>query len=192
MAQKTLYLDAWNYNANRIIKRIEKLVFDMDGCIVSSFQNELDNYHYVARFSNYKGEIWTDDKICFDSNYKGYISFYVNGFIYYLQFDNNPFFEHFFTKQASTADELATQYRVYMDELNKQDFMFDCLFSFDCTDDEIKEISNLVFNQLMNAKPSRVSTTRRRVYHNYGRNYHYEKYPDKYRRNYHIVKEANE
>lgn len=190
---KTRYYDAWNFNTRRIIKRFEKLIFDNGGYIVSSWQKELDNFHFVARFSNYKNETWTDEKICFDSNYDSYIVFMIDGFVYYVQFDNNPFFEHYYIKQACRHDDAngayITDYGAYSNELNRE-FLYDCLFSFDCTNDEIKEIANLFFNQIISAPASQTETKRVRKYYGVGNKHYYNNCPVVRKKSYFVIKEA--
>lgn len=188
--EETLYLNSWDFNIARILQRIEKLVFDNGGCIVSTWEKELTTYNLIPRTTNYKNEITYYQEKAITTNYKSYIEFVLDGFVYYIQFDSNPFFEHYFSK-IPVKEDLKVEYKYYRNDLNR-DFMYDCLFNINCSNEEIKEIANLIFNQILTAKNSCIATTRRRHYYN-GNKYYYENIPDRepeYRRQYFIIKEA--
>ena len=194
---ETLYLNGWNFNVARLLQRIEKLVFDNGGKIVSTWEKELTNYHLIPTTTNFKFETTVYEDRAIDTNYKSYITFVLNGFIYSLSFDSNPFFNHYFQK-IPVKEDLKVIYKYYLEYINK-DFLYDCLFSIDCSNEEIKEIANLIFNQLMNFKKYEIATTRRRKYvtaYGGGTNKHhyiYENIPDKepsYSQQYYVIKEA--
>lgn len=194
--EQTLYLTAWSFNVARILKRIEKLVFDNGGAIVSNWEKELTTYHLIPRKETYSGEITYFEEKAITTNYKSYINFVLDGFIYSVSFDDNPFFEHYFQK-IPVADDLKVKYKYYLEELNR-DFLYDCLFHIDCNMEEIKEIANLIFNQLISFKNYKIATTRRRKYVSaYGsgtnkHHYYYENVPDlepSYCQQYFVVKE---
>ena len=181
---KVLYYNAWEYNSVRLIKRIEKLIFDNDGVIVSNYKKELENYKIIPSYRDGR----TDETKAVYSNYLNYITFVVDGFLYYLQLDDNPFFEHYFSKEKIGSD-LTSEYKHYCIYL-KRDFLFDCLYKFDCSPEEIKEIANMIFNQLLSSKESQICTTRRKNY--YTRRF--ENIPDKtpeYSKHYSILKNAD-
>jgi len=195
--EETLYLNPWEFNAARILQRIEKLVFDNGGCIVSTWEKELTKYNLIPRTTDYRNETTIYKEKAITTNYRNYINFMLDGFVYSLSFDDNPFFEHYFLKKPIGSD-LKVQYKYYLEELNR-DFLYDCLFHIDCSIEEIKEIANLIFNQLISFKGYKIATTRRRKYitsYGSGKNshhYYYENIPDKeptYNQQYYIIKEA--
>jgi len=187
---ETLYLNGWNFNVARLLQRIEKLVFDNGGKIVSTWEKELINYHLIPTTTNFKFETTVYEDRVIDTNYESYITFVLDGFIYSIDFDNNPFFEHHFSK-IPVSDDLKVKYRYYGNNLNR-DFMFDSLFSINCSMDDIKEAANMIFNQLLSFKNYKICTTRRRHYYNAnGKNhYYYENIPDIYNQTYSVIKEA--
>lgn len=189
---QTLYLNAWEYNRARLIARIEKVVLDNGGAIVSKYFDKLDNYCFIPRYRDH-----VDESKPFYTNYKSYINFLLDGFIYYIQIDDNFLFDHYFQKMPA-GEDLIIKYKYYLEKLDTS-WIFDCLFSFDCNEDEIKEIANLIINQVLNFKNYQVSTTRRRKYttaYGSGANKHhyiYENIPDKeptYGQKYRILKQA--
>lgn len=186
---KTLYFNGWKFNAARLLQRIEKLVFDNGGAIVSTWEKELNTYNLIPTTTNYKFETTTYKDKAITTNYINYINFVLDGCIYYIDFDDNPFFNHYFSK-IPVKEDLKIVYKHYINDLNR-DFMFDCLFDINCSYEEIKEIANLIFNQILTAKNSQIVTTRRRRYYN-GNKYYYENVPDKepgYKQQYFIIKE---
>lgn len=195
--EETLYLSGWQFNIARLLQRIEKLVFDNGGKIVSTWEKELTTYKLIPTTTNFKFETTVYQERAITTNYRSYITFVLDGFIYSLSFDSNPFFEHYFQK-IPVKDDLKVEYKYYLEKLNR-DFLYDCLFSIDCSMEEIKEIANLFFNQILAFKNYQIATTRRRRYiSSYGggtnkHHYIYENIPDKvptYRQQYYVIKEA--
>ena len=104
-----------------------------------------------------------------------YIKFKLNGIYYYFQFDENPFFEHIYTK-ARLNNNGTTYSEVYIENLNPETWLFDCLFKSDCSNADIIEVANLIYNQLVSAPlgESVSETIRKRVPNYYNNGYHYE------------------
>ena len=187
---KTLYFNGWKFNTSRLLQRIEKLIFDNGGAIVSTWEKELTTYNLIPTTTNYKHEFAAYEDKAITTNYVNYINFVLDGYIYSIDFDDNPFFEHYFSK-IPVKEDLKVEYKYYRDDLNR-DFMLDCLFDVNCSDEEIKEIANLIFNQILTAKNSRIATTRQRHYYN-GNKYYYENVPlaePHYKRQYYIIKQG--
>lgn len=188
--KQTLYFNGWRFNTARLLQRIEKLVFDNGGAIVSTWEKESTTYTLIPTTTNYKFEVAIYENKAVTTNYTNYINFVLDGYIYSIDFDDNPFFDHHFSK-IPVKDNLKVEYKYYRNNLNRN-FMFNCLFDINCSYEEIKEIANLIFNQILTAKNSQIATTRRRHYYN-GNKYYYENIPDKepgYRQQYLIIKEA--
>lgn len=200
MKKETLYFTNWNYNAARILQRLEKLIYNNGGVIASTYEHSFDTLYTlhnrtlsgaireqaerVQRLeelnrdaSKAREELETLQAIkCppIETRFKNWIGFVLDNIYYYLSFDNNPFFP--FHLQKIKVNNLSYTGDFYLEELNKKEWFFDCLFSFHCTDAEIKEITNLLFNELQAAPMSGeyIETTKKRVPNLYNSGYHYE------------------
>ena len=200
MKTETLYFTNWSYNAARILQRLEKLIDDNGGVIASTWEHSFNTLYTlhnrtlsgaireqaerVQRLeklnrdaSAARAELETLQNInCppIETRFKSWISFVIDNVYYYLSFDSNPFFP--FHLQKIKVNNLSYTGDFYMEELNKNSWMFDCLFSFNCTGAEIKEITNLLFNELQTAPLSGeyIETTKKRVPNLYDGGYHYE------------------
>ena len=141
--EKTLYLNNWEFNIARVLKRLEKVIDDNGGEFVSNWEKEFDNYKFISRNTNQE----------LKAHFKNRMTFVLDGFLYYFQIDENPFFEFYIIKNP--IENYISKNRYYKEELNKNWF-YDCLFNSDCNDEEIKEIANLFFNELVIKKPCRM------------------------------------
>lgn len=121
-----------------------------------------------------------DERIVFNSSY---LQFRLDDYIYYMQFDSNPFFNHYMVKQRideTKNNKYITSYNHYYDIFSLDIFNDIDLFRYNLTDDEIKQGADILFNMLINAKESKAVMTRQREYC-----YHCNKYT------YKQVKEVN-
>lgn len=199
MKKETLYFTNWNYNAARILQRLEKLVIDNGGVIASTYENSFTTLYTLhnrtlsgaireqaERVQRLEGlnrdasaardELETLQAVkCppIETRFKSWIGFVLNNVYYNLSFDSNPFFP--FHLQKIKVNNLSYTGDFYMEEI-KKDWFFDCLLSFHCTDVEIKEITNLLFNELQAAPLSGeyIETIKKRVPNLYNSGYHYE------------------
>ena len=200
MKTETLYFTNWSYNAARVLQRLEKLITDGGGVIASTYEHSFNTLYTlhnrtlsgaireqaerVQRLeelnrdaSAARDELETLQAIkCppIETRFKSWISFVLDNVYYSLSFDNNPFFP--FHLQKIKVNNLSYTGDFYLEELNKNNWMFDCLFSFRCNDEEIKEITSLLFNELQAAPLSGeyIETTKKRVPNLYNSGYHYE------------------
>jgi hypothetical protein len=78
------------------------------------------------------------------------MTFILDDFLYYFQIDSNPFFEFYIIKNP--IENYISKNRYYTEELSKT-WVYDCLFTSECNNEEIKEIANLLFNELVAKKP---------------------------------------
>lgn len=199
MKEQTLYFTSWNYNAARILTRLEKLIMDNGGVIASTYENSF-NTLYTLHNRTLRGAIMEQaervkkieergrdasaarEKLqeyesikcpSIKTRFTTWISFILNDVYYSVSFDDNPFFP--FHLQKIKINDLSYTGDFYLEELKKE-WLFDCLLSFRCTNDEIKEITNLLFNQLQTAPLSDeyIETTKKRVPNLYNSGYHYE------------------
>lgn len=126
-----------------------------------------------------------------ETSHSSYIGFVFDGYYYYFQVSDNPFFEHHFQKIKVNEDgSYVGEY--YLEEV-KRDWLFDCLFKWSCTAEERREIANLIFNSLVNGRCSQQVYHREKVKvpNTYNNSYHWEwkEWYDKKVRNVNIRKE---
>ncbi len=198
-----LYLKPWSYNAARIISDLAKIVENNGGrykptkaAIISDRSCTEKIREYEDKLTQYKsivakglGNEHTLDAIDFMEKeidrlkkinndpirvtHTTYISFILDGLYYYYQVDDNPFFDFYYSK---TPVKNGKRSRDAVMEKDKREWLFDCFFVSGCSEADIKEAANLIFNMLVNAKNSviRRDSKRRRVKNTYDSRYHYE------------------
>lgn len=110
-----------------------------------------------------------------EANHLTYIRFVLDGFCYYYQMDENPFFDFYYEKTPVKNGAYSRNACLDIDK-NKNEWLFDCFFDRDCSDENIKEAANIIFNMLVNSQPSviRLDGKKRRVQNTYNSGYHYE------------------
>lgn len=142
-----LYLPAWEYNTCRMLGALAEIV-EKNGGKVAPFR------HVMANNRTYE-----PDAEPISVYGQGYIRFNYGGDQYYWQIDDNPFFEHYYTKVRIHDGKIPRGNQVYLDEFPRNSWMYDCLFRT-ATDAEIAEIAEIVFRELVNAKYSKVEPER--------------------------------
>ena len=175
------YLTNWSYNAARIFDHLEKIVHDNGGILVSEWNHTSPRTEYeiinrqlnaairekiefveklerlespAAQAERAKLEEWKSiDNSPVKTSYADYmyISFMLNDTYYYYQVDRNPFFEFFYNKIPAPGGKMDRNH--YLDQ-DKKEWLYDCFFSWDCSDADRKEAANMIFNMLMNARHS--------------------------------------
>jgi hypothetical protein len=175
------YLTNWSYNAARIFDHLEKIVHNNGGVLVSEWGHNRPRTEYeivnrqllaaiqekeefveklerlnrpAAQAERAKLEEWKSiDNSPVKTYYADYmyISFMLNNTYYYYQVDRNPFFEFFYKKIPAPGGKMDRNH--YMDH-DKKEWLYDCFFSWDCSDVDRKEAANMIFNMLMNARHS--------------------------------------
>jgi hypothetical protein len=127
-------------------------------------------------------------------SYLSYITFKLDGFYYYIQIDDNPFFDHYMQK-TPIIDGMRSKDACLMpigeevkqgrtSYVNNSMWLFDCLFDYNCKKSDFREIANILFNRLINSKPSKIirDIKRVRVSNTYNNSYHYESIIEKERK----------
>ena len=199
-----LYLKPWIYNAARIMSELAKIVENNGGrykptnaAIISDRSCTEKIREYGEKLSLYKrivseghGNEHTLDAIDFMEKEIGrlkkvntdpirvthttYITFILDGFYYYYQVDDNPFFEFLYSK---TPVKNGKRSRDAVLEEDKKEWLYDCFLCSGCAAADIREAANLIFNMLVNAKNSTVirESKKVRVNNTYNSGWHYEK-----------------
>lgn len=198
-----LYLTSWNYNAARIISELAKIVVNNGGkykptktAIISNRSHsemlreyETKTAHYKSIVADGHGNEKTIEAITrmttdierlkkfnnepIQVTHTSYISFILDGFYYYYQVDDNPFFEFYYSKTPIVNGKHSMDAAMTED---KKEWLFDCFFKVDCSKSDIVEAANLIFNMLVNAKKSPIirDSKKQRVPNIYDGGYHYE------------------
>jgi hypothetical protein len=175
------YLTNWSYNAARIFDNLEKIVHDNGGVLVSEWSHNRPREKYLIEnrqlntairekrefleklerlgrpaAATYRAELERLEAInnapveTYYGDYM-YISFLLNDTYYYYQVDRNPFFPFIYNKIPAPGGKLDRNH--YSDNDAKQ-WLYDCFFSWECSDADRKEAANIIFNMLMNARNS--------------------------------------
>lgn len=104
----------------------------------------------------------------------GYIQFVLDENYYYFSLDDNPFFPFHYIKTPIKNGNYSADACCMED---KKEWFFDCFLSWNCSDEDIKEAANLIFNMLCLAPFSEIirDSERQRVPNRYDGGWHYER-----------------
>ena len=142
------YLPAWEYNTCRMLGALAEIV-EKNGGKVKPYRHVMANnrtYEPDAEPVRIYGQ--------------GYIKFSVDGNLYDFEIDDNPFFEHYYSKLKILDGKVPRGYQVYMEALPRNVWMYDCLFRT-ATDEQIAEIAEIVYQTLLKMPYSRVQPERK-------------------------------
>lgn len=177
-----LYPATWEYNAARILTELAKIVINNGGKVkpqknaiitnrtvdaakreylekIERFTELEKTSHNEARanaIKTYSEKLEALEKVNNESitvTHTSYIKFVLDGFIYYYQVDDNPFFEFYYSKTAVISGRYSRD--TYSME-DKKEWLYDCFFSATCNIEDVKEAANLIFNMLVSSAPSRI------------------------------------
>lgn len=204
MKEQTYYYSNWKYNAARLLARLESIIENNGGYIAEthapdyfyhSFQTLYtihnrtlssairEKEEFINRlkelgrnYSNVEKELSDLQSIQappVKTRFTTWIHFMLDGFYYELSFNDNPFFPFHYRKIKTTNDKFTGDY--YLEEFTKE-WLYDCFFSFRCSEEDIKEGAQLIFNALLNGKASveYIERKKTRVPNTYDGGYHYE------------------
>lgn len=161
ITMKKIHLKNYQMNVAKGLSYMLEEIQKEGGYIASSYKTKMEKIDLI----NYEtGEKET-------SGYFGewlFISFVLGNDYYYVQFDNNPFFDDEFQKQPLKGDAISRD--VYLSTM--PDF-----FDYGMSDEQIKEVVHNLLSWLKDQKYSEKHTEykRQRVYNLYDGGYHYEK-----------------
>lgn len=156
-----LYLSGVALNNCKGLNELYNIIKKEGGYIVSDWQEKIKptyiyNYH-------------DNDKLEIKTYFISYIHFVLDGYLYYIQLNDNPFFLGKFSKiQINQKGEASKD--VYLDELDA------VYFDYNMTKEEIKESALKLYEYLAKAKPSKkyVERTKKRVPNIYNDGWHWE------------------
>lgn len=177
---ETLYLTSWDYNKALIMDELEKIIKSKGGKLVSTWQTTrkpakaivnrsisehirelqevIDRSHKQEVTNEYSRKIeeikqYQSDKTVY-SNYAScfgcYMSFELYNMYYYLQLDDNPFFDFLISKEFIDNNHI---YNNVCDNLPKE-WLEDILLSYRCTDKDIKKAARNIF-EILGKMPAR-------------------------------------
>lgn len=112
--------------------------------------------------------------------FKNYITFKLENCIYYIQLQDNPFFEDYIQKENISEiknNEYIVKYNHYMENLKKdwiEEYPGIKTFYDSLNAKQIKDLATRLFQQLKKHPVSEIITDKKRVNNYYDNNYHYE------------------
>ena len=170
---QTLYLATWEYNSVLIIKELKRIILNHGGKVKPGYSHQ--EGFIVARNIEGSQPVKVDNS--------NYITFVLDNYHYYLQLDDNPFFDFHFWKTPVVNNKASKD--AVAENLDKS-WLWDCFLYSDerrAANDDRKEAANLIFNALISAPEckKRIDSHRVRVPNSYNNGYHYETIKDKER-----------
>ncbi len=193
-----LYLRSWEYNAARTITELAAIVKKNGGRVEPCYAAIISNRTLTAAVMEQVEHVDQMEKTGINAEaiaaarvkleqlqavnnepitvtHTSYISFVLDGFYYYYQVDENPFFDFHYQKTRLHGKEYSR------DAVLKDDpkiWVKDCFFSFRCPQKEIEEAAAQIFKLLTRARESGIRRSRRgkrvRVENRYNSGYHYK------------------
>lgn len=150
----------------KIIQALEKHGKNADSLKKENeeLENLFENSAYTSNGSKYSGF------------YGLYFRFVLNGFMYEYSQEDNPFFDAHVRKIKLDENNTYTG-DFYCENDEKHEYFYDSLFSINATNEDIHEISQALFDYMLNeVKTSQeyIERTKRRVPNYYNNGYHYE------------------
>lgn len=199
-----LYLNSWNYNAMLILNEVGKLVTAAGGRVQPAKTAIITNRSVTSAKAEYSSKLEklreADEHLqpnesrtehintltaklnvleAIDNEPvevpgRSWIKFVLDGMIYYLEMDDNPFFDFNYYKTPVSEDGEYSQ-DTCLDAFPKG-WLADILLTYECTEDDRKRAADEVFNMLHKAEitPIVLSSKRIRVPNRYDGGYHYE------------------
>lgn len=200
MKTTRLYLTSWEYNAYRLMSRLAVVVENANGKVIypnntftitnRSINEVIDkkqhlienakdktNPYYLKRLNEYNDLIEKcghEAKTPIETTHSTYISFTLDGYFYNYNLDTNPFFDFYFTKAPIIDGNKydANRYGI----MDKKEWFFDCFLYAGCSDADIAEAAELIFNMLIKSNCGQLITEKHRVPNTYDSGYHYENF----------------
>lgn len=155
-----LYLSAYKFNAARVFTKLAEMIQAAGGRVKPL---------KPARVSN-RNDLNADP---ITVTHTDYISFVLDGFYYYYQVDDNPFFPAFYRKAKITGNKIDAD---TAGEDGFEGWITDQIFSNTYPAETVETAAETLLNWLILAPAGRPirSRTRRRVANMFNSGYHYE------------------
>lgn len=196
-----LYPSAFVYHTARILTELDKIVVNHGGRVKPNHKTLIKNrgLHNAVQDLTQKIEYAKENTLIAEDRKRAYlaklekeledleqipnewievshttwIEFVLEDYHYYYSVDDNPFFPWHYGKTPVKNNRYSKD--ACLEEAEKE-WLYDCFFGFRCSTADHVEAANMIFNMLMNAKPSiiRRDGTRQRVPNVYNSGYHYE------------------
>ena len=170
-SEKTQYT-IYNRSLLRCIEELKDTINTIENNLKNNEYNEerkkqLINYMQTKKESLEKLEKIKNKKIVYNKNY---LRFKLNDYIYDIQFDENPFFPHYISKEKIDEiknDIFIVNYSHYMNNLdNNMDFIFNNtdLWNYDISTATLKKIAKRLLKVCVESKESKVVYSKERKY----------------------------
>ena len=154
---KKLYLSNVSYNEYRIIDKLSKLILEKGGAIVSNWMTKQET------FLIYNREKKDIDNTKIETKCQDYLSFIIDDDLYYIELDENPFFDFYICKHPINRD-LKTSKNYYLGILEKEFIYSLNVDLYDNLDGvAISTIASNLFNQIKNTKYSEKYSAAERI-----------------------------
>lgn len=124
--------------------------------------------------------------------FKNYIQFILNDVIYYIQLQENPFFDDYIQKEKSekVGEYYIVKYNHYMENLNKNwienekniKSYYETL-----TPQKTKKLANNLYKQILAAPFSEIVTNKKRINNYYDNGFHYEKIKEERKKTFYAI-----
>lgn len=199
-----LYLLSWNYNAALILTELAKIIENHGGRVKAQKAPIISNRSIAENLKEYTDRKNQLEKIIAEGHgnektveavnaltgkieklqavnndpvkvtHTTYIRFTLDGYMYYYQLEENPFFPFMYSKTPLRGNVYSLD--ACIDEANKS-WLYDCFLYAGCAHADIVEAANLIFNQLTSAQatPIKRDSRRCRVENRYNDGWHWER-----------------
>lgn len=188
---KKLYLKGWEFNSYLIINKLAEIVKSNGGKIVTDFPY-INTYEKTEIVNRDIEENENEENANTIVLFKNYINFVLNDVVYYIQLQDNPFFEDYILKEKAFFDNdiYYVKYNHYMEQLSKN--WIDSEESIKSyyktlTPQEIEKLANNLYNQILSKPLSEIVTTKKRVCNYYDNRFHYEYIKEERNKKYKIL-----
>lgn len=158
----TLYLKAWEYNTTLVLEKLAKIIEAAGGRVKSATKGFIE-YQREDREGSRR-----------EASHLGYMSFILDGNCYYVQFDDNQFFDHYFSKVEIKEGKVAKNH--YLDKIEARMQLDEKLTHYECSEEVINKTADELFNMLIKAPLSKLDIHKKRktVPNTYDGGTHYE------------------
>lgn len=158
---KKIYLKSYPMNVAKGLDHLYNEIIKQGGYAISSYKKEMEKIELM----NY--ETGKKEKDSYFGDWL-FLNFIIDNDAYYIQFDENPFFEDYFSKQPTDGKTISRD--VYLEKIDK------LFFDYRMTDEEIEEAAKKLLQYLKDQKYSKkhIEYKKQRIYNLYDGGYHYE------------------